>query len=129
MKKSLKEMSRILAAAAEGKTIQARFLVGDSEWVNVDTFGYFDWNTYEYRIRPQSETTPLDREDLDAIATSGGSMWIKESAGSKRHMILRYTSIGVTISDSSSFKDVTYKELQNKYTWMDGSLIQKQSIA
>jgi hypothetical protein len=66
--KTLKEKIAVMQAAAEGKNIQSRFCESD-DYTNDDT-GIFNWQSFDYRVKPEPEPKryrPYTLEELKGI--------------------------------------------------------------
>ncbi len=70
MKQSYEEMIEVLKAAAEGKTIQARY-DGNATWGDIEGHEpVWDFSFYEYRVKPEQVTVYVNVYETDY-----GSHW------------------------------------------------------
>ena len=121
----------IMYAWEKGKTIQY-YDTCEQEWMDVENPL---WNLEDkYRIKPEEKKVPFEnKEELirkwEAMNPGCKSrpdcanpmIWVKDSSGS--YHITGYKDYTVIVNG----KDVTFEQLFNKYTFLDGTVIGKRS--
>jgi len=117
-KNDAKKHSEVLAAYAEGKTIQYRFITKDnveSEWEDVqDEKLDFNFYTYEYRIKPEWGYVPFTYEQ------SLIGRYIISKENEFKSCIVCQTTEGISFVYESEVFFRGYDELLEQFTFADG---------
>ena len=69
-----KEAAEVMLAYANGKKIEHRWR-GSSNWMKMDGYPVWNWEGYQYRIKPQQVSIPATEEELERINRK--TVWIK----------------------------------------------------
>lgn len=127
-KEEAKAFSPILAAFAEGKTIECRIkpsnLKGSdtpNKWSKMESLEYL--NNTEYRIKPESKYRPFGNaeECWQEMQKHQPFGWAKDKSWEIYDMITRVTDSGVLFSGSPLDDIVTYSFSYDRMAFADGA--------
>ena len=85
--KSLDEMIAVMQAARDGKRIECLYLRrSDSEWIHVQAHPLWNWEMFDYRVKPEPKLRPWKPEEVPvgALYKFGDHISIIISATSTR---------------------------------------------
>lgn len=119
------EKIEVMEAYTEGKEIQVKHKADNvwADWVVYDD-PEWDWNSYEYRIKPEDKYRPYKNTDemiedfkrRAEIATHEMSLpwiWIKSKKDGCRFLISVFGAVAVD--------GILFSDLLDEYTYLDGS--------
>jgi len=90
-----KEAAKIMLAHANGKKIEFRWR-GSSNWMEMDGNPNWNWEGYQYRIKPQQTSIPATEEEIVLVK---GVVFIKD----KKTNIIEPTFVYPTNIDSEKY--------------------------
>jgi len=124
---------KIMQAFTEGKTIQSKSVIGE-HWRD-DTKPTWDWNHFEYRVKPEPEYRPyknLEEFKQDIVCKYGGSsfekilefrnIWLKSKCKECIAPIIKLTTDNVFVDGS----DKSWLCVFNYYSYLDGTPFGKE---
>ena len=106
-----REASEIMKAYADGKELQ---ILRMGVWGDCNIPPMFDWNNYDYRIKPEPKYVPFTYEGREQLR---GKWLMHQNYHEDQHMIIRINMNGVGIKGDH----ISYQDLFDKYLFTDGS--------
>lgn len=105
--KTTQEMIAVMQAFVDGKTIEANPVFAD-EW---DTCfePVWNWNDTDYRVKPEPKYVPFSFEDAEFLI------------GKIIRRRVKNLIISIYYCDDERASGISYKDLLENYTFLDGS--------
>ena len=109
------EIISVVKAHSEGKFIQCRSKI-DGSWHDLLREPVWDFDSYDYRIKPKSSIRPYTFDELcEAVKKHGG--YIRGKSTNILNHIDYATANNIDTNDSDEM--LSYNDLLQYYTWND----------
>lgn len=117
-----KQLLPVIQAYAEGKTIQSRYIKGDTSLWYDNENPSFDDDDLEYRIKPESKYRPFANaeECWKEMFNHKPFGWIKDKVNNRRILITSVDS-GVWGNSLNGNKGWSMEGLMRNFTFADGT--------
>lgn len=124
---STEEKMEVMKAYTEGKLIQSKAVIGE-HWCD-DTKPTWDWNHFEYRIKPESKYRPYkSQEELltdfcvknenEKIASIFGGLWLKDKETGAEYLVNALNGVG-SFDIKLSETWFTYEQAFEKFVYLN----------
>ena len=124
---STEEKLKVMKAYTEGKSIQSKAVIGE-HWCD-DTKPTWDWNHFEYRIKPESKYRPYkSQEELltdfwvknenEKIASIFGGLWLKDKETGVEYLVNALNGVG-SLDIKLSETWFTYEQAFEKFVYLN----------
>lgn len=117
------EILNILNAYKEGKTIQYSEMIPNApkEWMDLNTPPFWNFEDYEYRIKPKETVEPYQniQEFLDAMKKHGPMVFFSKTVSNMPLTCIEYSEGRILVEfQTPAYTSMKLEDLV-KYKWQD----------